>query len=254
MYMKNISTRIITKWGTGFKQASLTIECAAVLPLFLFACITLLMFMDAVRMQTNETLILSNRARMLSSSAGLFSEGSGGSGQPDTDTEGSAGEGKSIWIDLRKTYRYEHPFPIFGLPKIRTPIRARVYPWIGSENGIRDSDGDGESADDDDIIYITDHESVYHTHADCSHLDLTIIKTSLSNVGNLRNADGKRYKRCRGFPRGYSGPVYVSARGTYYYPSTDYGALTRHVHISTKHDHEGLPLCQRCAAMDGAGG
>ena len=229
-----------------FTRASLTLECAAVLPLFLFACMTLLMFMDAVHAQTEETLTLSNKARKLSAAAGLLSQSSETSAE---STKDSAGSGDGIWIDLKKTYTYKHPFPIFALPRIRIPIRARAYPWIGSSNGIRDGSGSGEGPEEGDIIYITDNESVYHTHPDCTHLDLTIIKTSLSNVHSLRNADGKRYKRCRGFPRGYTGPVYVSARGTYYYPSTDYGALTRHVHITTSTEHGDLPLCSRCAAL-----
>lgn len=222
------------------KSASLTVECAVVLSLFFLACLTMMMFMDVLKTQAEKNLELSNKARGLSAAAALAADRAGSS---DED----------IWIDLRKTYTYRHPIPVFGLPRIRVALRARVYPWIGSENGIGSSGAGGGSADSGTVL-ITDHASVYHTHAECSHLDLTIIKTTTSQVGNLRNADGRRYKKCRGFPSGYTGEVYVSARGTYYYPSADYGALTRHVHIVSRSDYSGLTCCARCAALDARAG
>ena len=39
-------------------RASLTVECAAVLPLFVIAMLTLIVFMDAVRLETAKNLQL----------------------------------------------------------------------------------------------------------------------------------------------------------------------------------------------------
>ena len=55
--------------------------------------------------------------------------------------------------------------------------------------------------DSDEMVYITDNESVYHTHADCTHLDLTIIETTTDAVGSLRNKYGQKYKKCDYFPK-----------------------------------------------------
>ena len=212
-------------------RASLTIEGAFVLPLFLMACVLLISFMDAVRLQSRTQLSLSNKARRLAVAAGV---------------SGAAPDG--IWIDLIKDETWRWPVRFPGIPDLVYAARARVYPWIGSENGLGDMDP-GEDSGDSEYVFMTDWGSVYHTHEDCTHLDLAVYETSLKDVKNLRNAYGRRYRKCRGFPDNYSGPVYVSEKGDYYYPSTDYGSLTRHIHIVPKDEASGLQLCSRCAAL-----
>ena len=213
-------------------RASLTVECAGVLPIFFIACLTVISFMHAIRIQSEENLRLSNKARRMAVAAAVA---------------GERADGK--WIDIAKTYTFEYPFPDFGIPKLRIALRARVYPFVGSSDGVSGYGPDGENSGNE-TVYVTDNREVYHTHADCSHLDLTIIKTDLAGVKNLRNAYGRKYKKCKGFPRGYKGPVYVTAKGDFYYPSTEFGSLTRHVHISKRSEHPDLCECKRCAARD----
>ena len=233
------------KYSKPVLRGSLSIECAGSLALFFFACITLMLFLNAIKLQTKESLTLSNKARKLAAAASVLdSAGSGG---------GSGGESEAsdgLWIDMPKSISFTYPFPVFGIPKLRIAARARVFPWRGINCSIADltpHDGSGEDAG---VIYLTDNESVYHTHADCTHLDLTIIKTNVADVKKMRNQDGKRYKKCKGFPKNYNGDVYVTARGRYYYPSEQYGSLTRHVHIAKKSDHADLKHCERCASRD----
>ena len=213
-------------------RASLTVECAAVLPLFVIAMLTLIVFMDAVRLETAKNLQLSNKARKLASAAGAAGEKTG-----------------DLWIDLGRTEKLAFPFPTFGIAPVKVAVRARVYPFVGSDKGIGGM-YDGGSGEDSGLVYVTDNGEVYHTHGDCSHLDLTIIKTDKAGVQYLRNVDGQLYRRCRGFPGGYEGTVYVTATGRYFYPSTDYNSLTRHVHIVKHSEYKGLKQCKRCAARD----
>lgn len=215
----------------GILRASLTVEGAFVLPLFLMACVLLISFMDVIRIQSKTELSLSNKARKLAVAAGV---------------SGAAPDG--LWIDLIKDETYRWPVRFPGVPDLTYAARARVYPWIGSENGLGDM-SPGEDTGSGEYVYMTDWGSVYHTHESCTHLDLAVYQTTLKDVKNLRNAYGRRYRKCRGFPKDYSGPVYVSEKGDYYYPSSDYGALTRHVHMVPKEEAEGLKLCERCAAL-----
>ena len=135
---------------------------------------------------------------------------------------------------------------MFGLKKIKVALRARVYPYIGSEGGIA-----GEGGGRNEMVYVTQNESVYHTHADCTHINLTIIKTDMAGIANLRNAYGRKYRKCSNFPYDYDGPVYVTATGDYYYPSLEYGSLTRHVCMKKRSECRGLRKCERCEARDG---
>ena len=63
---------------------------------------------------------------------------------------------------------------------------------------------------------------------------------------------GRKYKPCDGFPPGYRGTVYITAKGDYYYPSLDYPSLTRSVRIESLDDTCGRPKCSRCAERDHA--
>lgn len=230
--------------GKALRCASLTVESALVLPIFFLGCLTLICLNDAVAVQVTESLRLANTARAASVAAGLVSTGAGG------DSEGSGTSGassaSSAWIDLSVIYPYSLKVRVIPLPPLKLALRARVYPWIGMEDGTLDV-GDSSSPE---MVYVTDNESVYHTHADCTHLDLTIIETTRGAVSSLRNADGRRYRPCDGFPSDYDGPVYVTARGRYYYPTADCGPLTRHVRLVSPDEVKGLHECERCASKD----
>ena len=167
-------------------------------------------------MQVRGNLELSNRARRLSMDAAAAS---GAAGQ-----NGISG----IWIDLTEIRTFTFPFSMIPVPGIALTERARVYPWIGYEQG---SDDASDSDRDDEMVYVTDYGSVYHTHADCTHLDLTIIATTTDEVGSLRNDYGEKYRKCDYFPAGYTGTVYVTAKGDRYYPSLKYAGITRHADL-----------------------
>ena len=213
-------------------SASLTVECAIALPFFFLCLIMLISFMDAVGLYTEKSLELSNRVRQMAMYAG---------------TLGS--DGDEAWIDIPWTVTYRFPVRCVPVPDMKIAIRARVHPWTG----YRGSDEKTEAAQNSgEYVYLTENQEVYHTHADCTHLNLCIMRTEMSEVGRMRNTNGSRYKPCPGFPAGYTGAVYVTAKGDYYYPSTDYGSLTRHVRIASLSDHTDLCLCSRCAARDAA--
>ncbi len=223
----------------NLRRASLTVEAAIALPFFFMAVVMLITFMDAVGIQTSKNLELSNKARkiaMMSSAAGSAARGTAADG---------------IYIDLAENYSFKYPFTVLPVPDLKIALRARVYPWVGYKTGSDDAD---DSNDSDEMVYITDNESVYHTHADCTHLDLTIIETTTDAVGSLRNKYGQKYKKCDYFPKDYTGTVYVTEKGDCYYPSLNYGGVTRHVHLAKKSEVSDLKKCDRCAARDGTDG
>ena len=211
-----------------YPGGSLTVECALALPLFLMAVLTLLSFMYAVRLGTARTLSLSNRARKAAAAAFM-------------------GQDEDLYIDFPEVVTYRYPFSALPVPDLKIAVRARVKTFSGYAAGSDPADAEMRGT-----YYLSENADVYHTHADCTHLDLTIYRTTLSEVGGLRNRSGERYKPCSGFPKGWTGPVYVSAAGTFYYPSTNFGSLTRHVHTASAEECRGLPCCERCAARDAA--
>jgi len=224
-----------------YRRASLTVECAFVLPLFFLASLTLILFMNAVGLQAKTGLELSNTARQAAAIAGAAGEAL------NAETDGEA-----AWIDLPRVVRYSFPVSLIPGLSVKVAAQAHVYPFVGIRDWADTAYGAGSGTGE--MVYVTDNREVYHTHSDCTHLDLTIVAVPFEAVGGLRNEDGSRYRPCAGFPAGYTGTVYVTACGEYYYPSTAYGSLTRHVHLVRESEAAGLPLCERCARRDTAHG
>ena len=222
------------------KRASVAVECALVLPVFFLAMVVLISPMEAIRIRSMKEMSLIGRAKEMAVAAAVASGAAG--------TGGTAADSNAAFVDLQTPFTFSWPVSLFGLSGMRVAVRARVGIWSGG--GIPTDGADAES--DEGYVYVTNNRSVYHTHADCSHLDLTIFSVSMSEIGSMRNADGRRYKKCRGFPSGYTGPVYATGRGDYYYPDTARAALTRHVRMVKQSEVQGLHECSRCAARDAA--
>ncbi len=208
--------------------ASLTIECALALPIFFLACVTLITFMNAVPLQLKTNLELSNRARR---TAAVLSY---------------SGSSEVPWVILSQTKTVPMPVSLPGIRPIRIRCYARVHVWDGSPLGSGNEDGSEES----EMIFVSEHAEVYHTDPSCTHIALSVFQSTTSEIASLRNANGGKYKPCRGFPKHYSGPVYAAQSGDYYYPSTDYAALTRHVRCISKKEADGLRECSRCRTRD----
>lgn len=210
---------------------SLTVECAMALPIFLFACIILISVMNAVRLQTEADLKAANKARSLALSAAAYG------------TAPSSSQDASAWIDLCAPHRLNWPVSFPGLPSLIYYSSARVAKWTGG--GI-DGTQEKDLRENDPVVFVSDNRAVYHTHADCTYLNLSIYASTVSDIRKLRNTNGGKYYPCRGFPKGYKGPVYATSNGTYYYPSLNYGALKRHVHTAKLSDCHDLTECSRC--------
>ena len=201
--------------------ASLTAECAAVLPLFLMVIVTLLVFTDLFGTLSAKRLTLLTRAEQIA----------------------AAGAGPQ-WVRLSASCPFELPFALPGIRTVRLAAGIRVRSFTGADP---DSFSQDDAGGDSTAVYVTDYESVYHTRQACTHLSLAVMQSDTARIGQLRNAYGNRYKKCDGFPAGYTGPVYLTANGDRYYPSADYPGLKRHVHITSADEAEGLALCERCA-------
>lgn len=208
-------------FGT-LQRGVLTVELAFILPLFLMGTMTLICFMDILRIQTEKISHLCERAMEAGKYAYLSGE-------------------KLPVVDIPEVYTYRLPVSIVPLPAFVITNRGRVHSWTGADKE--------EAADaSEEMVYIAVSGSVYHTDNKCSYVDLSVTQVRGEEVGSLRNRQGAKYTPCgscakRGAPAKI---VYVTAQGERYHDRISCSRLKRTVRLVPISEAGGRPMCSRC--------
>lgn len=207
-------------------KGSLTLEAALVLPLFILCLTGLVSSLAFFSSYARQVVRLQEEAERAAEALML--------------TEPADPE-----IELLDQLAFEVPFLPFHMPLLRADTRACVRAWVG--NGASYVHGQ-ESAEP--YVYLTEHESVYHSDAACTHLDLHVEACASASLGARKNADGAHYKACEKCAgHGATGSVvYLARRGDRYHNSASCSGLMRHVHYVPASEASHLSACSRCAA------
>lgn len=264
--------RIKRKGEVSLRQkGSLTVECALILPLFFLAVVVLTGMLDLYRLQIRIQTALSEGARELamyaycregedSSPVGLVEDavcGVYGMKKVRDSLEGErlsqilggingivfTGSGyQNDTVTLKASFYYASPVAFFRLFPVRISLDSQARAWTGYK-GV--TFGSQES---EELVYVTEWESVYHTSAACTHISLDIQKVSLAGVENSKNEYGEHYhpcEKCVG-DSGGSRQVYITRTGDCYHNSLDCPGLTRTVMAVKKSQASALRECSRC--------
>nr|WP_027870462.1 hypothetical protein [[Eubacterium] cellulosolvens] len=211
--------------------ASLTVEAAWVVPLFFLCVVSLICMMDLFGAYSDAQMRLGQEAERIAAVQGA---------------EEPAGD---RYVDLIEPVVYRVQWFPVPIPAVSIPCRGRVRVWSG-DAGSPDQAGDSGSSER--LVLVTEHESVYHTHADCTHIALSVEAVSKGSLSSLRNAEGRRYhacEKCAGNGAA-NAVVYVAADGTCYHNDAHCSGLVRKVRLVPESEVAGLRECSRCAARE----
>jgi len=210
------------KMSRALQRGVLTVELALILPLFLLGTGTLICLMDVLRIQTEKTSALCEKA---------MEEGM------DAYLE----DGARPVIDIEETYTYRLPVSLVPLPALVLTGRGRVHSWIGADNRA-------ETGIAEEMVYMAASGRVYHTDPRCSHVDLSISQVMGTEIKNLRNQQGGRYGPCRSCSKGDEPAkvVYITGNGDRYHNEMSCSRLKRTVRLVPISEVGGQPLCSRC--------
>lgn len=257
--LKYFSGRRVTFCVSG--KASMTVEAALALPVFLFAVLALMNLMQVCRLQGILNMSLQDSARMMGT-YGYVMPGK------EEDTEFLLGTGAcilyaqsrlpaevleagtvSLWkstyqdhrIRLQAEYRIRAGY-LFFLPEIRVTGRASVRAWEG------DTEQERSGKEAEEMVFVTEHGSVYHTSSSCSHLSVTISAAASSKIQGMRNENGETYHACEKCvgEGAVSELLYVTASGNRYHNSLTCSGLKRNVLLVKKSEAAGYPPCSSC--------
>ena len=181
-------------------NASLTLEAALVLPVFLAALVAVVFFLQAIQVQSRLQQSLYNQVKKVSGYAyymniadmseqveqimqaeyvkyAVINEIGRDYLENSVITGGSSGIHINFLVDAKKgildaelDYSMDIPFNLLGFPSIRFSSRLRCHTWIGNTSG--------DKVQSSDVVYVTANGEVYHLYSDCSYLVSSIKKQS----------------------------------------------------------------------------
>ena len=250
----------------------MALEGSLVLPVFLFFMMTILLSLEAVRLQSNvmEALHQAGNSYAFAGYQIKYEH------QASPDVRGEvkeylasqlypalcvAGEEEGIVledvsdvcesgrIELKVSYGLKPFISWIPVGEIMIQDRFVSHGWIGytgmetPKNSIQEI-----------YVYVTETGSKYHASYNCTYLRVQVQSISYENIFSLRNQSGEKYYACARCKPGNGGVVYFSAGGSSYHSQSDCSALKRTVYMIPLSQANGYGACSKCVGKgEGAG-
>ena len=256
------TNHLIMERASSFtSKGSITLEAALVIPLFFFAILSMMYLFEIMTIQSSLRCGLQYVGKELAEEAyttPLFL-----TSRVEKDLIEIVGEeelNRSLVVngadglncsysklnlvtgvmELNVRYQLEIPILMFRLPIRTYEERLRVKGW----NGLVEGGADGAN---DELVYVTEHGSVYHKSLSCTHLELSIRAITKAKLYNERNESGGIYykcEKCDGYLAGMI--VYITDYGNRYHTSLNCSGLKRSIHVMWLSEVNGLGGCSKC--------
>lgn len=245
-------------------KGSMAVEGSLVLPLFLLFLMTVLLGLEAVRLQSNITEALHQAGNYymmtvngeedgieeenhIMQRVGMYMDDQllpylcikGGKNGLRLEDISSLGEGK---VELTSEYQISEV--IWWLPVGEIVIKDHFvgHPWTGYL-GREDIWSKDEKVL---YVYVTQTGSRYHLSTECSYLKVQIKQVSANWLSEGRNKWGAKYYPCSKCKPSNAEMLYVTEDGNNYHSSNTCPALKRTVYIIPLHEADAYSGCSRC--------
>jgi hypothetical protein len=155
--------------------------------------------------------------------------------------------GEEPVIDIILLYDIKIPIFFFEIDDIPMVQRVRLRGWNGYKVELKGEVEEGGN-DTEELVYITETGTVYHTSKNCTHLTLSIQKKDVSQIHILRNDGGGKYHPCELCDdQEMSGnQVYITNTGDRYHVSLSCSGLKRTILTVPLGEVANRSLCSRC--------
>lgn len=252
-------------------EAGMTVEAAAVLPLFLFFLLNLSCAIELIRLHGNIQVALwqtcgkvsiygyaledSNLAPILT---GLYIKSQlveyAGENYLDNAPIQNGSRGLMLWesnifssqdeLDVIVTYRVSPWSSFAAFTSFRMANRFYSHIWNGYE-----IPEDPQAAEKYlDVVYMTENGEVYHENRNCTHLKLSIREVTRTEAEGAVNQWGSNYTPCEKCnPGSFAWRLYITEEGNRYHSSRGCPGLKRTVFTVPRSRAVEYPACSRCA-------
>lgn len=259
-------------------KASLTVEAAFALPLFLFFLINVMSVMNMIGLQSRLNAALHQIGNQMSFAGYAYGKAEsvilpeGIASVVLTEfyaknqildyvgreylnqscvKNGAAGislRGTSIMenndtIEIHLSYQSEPFFPILGFDGFATGACYYGRAWTG----YNVEDGISDFTKEDPMVYVTETGTVYHTNRNCTYLNPSVKAVDIADIEDSRNRSGGKYYPCELCgKKNKQGKVYITDQGSSYHSSVTCSGLKRTVYTIPLSQVGGRGRCSKC--------
>ncbi len=264
---KYLSVRKRASFLASESKASLTLEAALILPLFIFACVVMMQpfivigidgkVQSALEQVSHEIAMdayispsdTDGKEIATQAAAFTYAEMAVRSTLSDLPVRNISLSGSSLLkdgetVDLIVEYDVPLPLALFGLNSIHRTNRAYRRAWVGRD-GFGDGTGAGEN--DEQIVYIGKTSTRYHILRTCHYLFNDMSQVPLDEIGEYRNTSGAKYYPCSRCGSDAAGLVYIMKAGSHYHSTKDCPAIQAYVTAVPLSQVEYLGPCSYCS-------
>lgn len=261
-------------------KASMTVEAAFALPLFIFLIVNLIYVMNIIGVQSRLSAalhqvgnkiafygyayeksignVLPNEIEGIASMAvswlyvkGEIEDYAGveylnksciKSGAGGIRYDGTVIAENNDIVEICLNYQVQPLIAILGFENFNMCQRYYARLWTGYdvEMGISDF------TSDEPMVYVTETGTVYHTNRNCTHLNLSVTSAKTENIADMRNQSGGKYYPCE-MCGGYTqATVYITSQGSSYHTRLNCSGLKRTIYTIPLSQVGGRGRCSRC--------
>lgn len=152
-------------------------------------------------------------------------------------------EGEMIHLVL--DYEIRLPFPVPGLPSLQRTAVCSRRAWVGLAGKTYDADGN-RTDDPDETVYIGKNSTRYHRSRECHYLSNQLKTVPLASMEDHRNQSGSRYSPCAVCGSQAGTYVYIMPSGKSYHSSAVCRAILAYVKAVPLSQVEHLGACSYC--------
>lgn len=252
-------------------SASVTVEAALAVPLFLFAGVILMMPFQILnverQVQAHVEMVGEKMSQMSYVDAGTIAESdflttAAAIGYADmavrTKLKDLPIDRISLMssrflqdgetVDLVVDYEMKLPFSVFGLESVARRARCYRRAWVGRD-GSSGLNEDGSLREE--IVYVGRDSTRYHTSKQCHYLSNELQTIRFEQIDDSRNILGKRYRpcsRCGDKKPAYSGMiVYIMNAGESYHTTRTCSSIRSYATAVLKSQVVHLGECSYCS-------
>lgn len=250
--------------------AGMTVEAAVVLPLVLFFLLNLSCAIELIRLHGNLQMALWDTGSRLAVYGHALGDNDvasfftwfyvreqivdyTGEEYLDNSPLKNGSESLMFWesdifssedeLDVIVTYSVSPWSSLAGFSPFRMANRYYAHIWTGYDI----LEGNCDSREETDIVYMTENGEVYHESRNCTHLKLSIRQVSRTEAQIQTNEYGKKYSACEKCkPDLTTETLYITTEGDRFHSDRECSGLKRTVFSVPRSRVAGYRACSRC--------